>query len=96
MPRDRGRRAGGRGRREGRGIQQLPWLQVRNPYPPIEVLSEEQLERVHDTSMRVLEEIGIEFMDARALDLLADTGADVDKESGVVRFDRDLVLELVA
>jgi len=96
MPRDRGRRSGGRGRRQGHGIQQLPWLHVRNPYPPMQVLSAEQLEQVHDTSMRVLEEIGIEFMDDRALDLLAEAGAEVDKQSGLVRFDRDLVLELVA
>ena len=44
-----------RARRERRtvgGVKQLPWRTYRNPYKPIEVLSEEQIERIHDASMR--------------------------------------------
>ena len=55
-----------RARRERRtvgGVKQLPWRTYRNPYKPIEVLTEEQLERIHDASMRILEEFGIEFLD---------------------------------
>jgi len=38
----------------------------RNHYKPVEVLHEEQIERIHDASMRILEEFGIEFLDAQA------------------------------
>ena len=55
------RRQGGRGRRlEGTAVPQLPWTEVANPYPPMEVLSADQLEAVHLTSMRILEELGME------------------------------------
>ena len=46
------------------GIQQLPWRPCRNPYRPVEVLTEEQVEAIHDASLRILEEQGMEFLDA--------------------------------
>ena len=39
---------------------QRPWRRVRNPYKPIEVLSADQLEFIHDASMEVLEELGLD------------------------------------
>ena len=44
MTRDPGRR--GRERRSSGGIKQLPWRSYRNPYRPVEVLNEEQLEKM--------------------------------------------------
>ena len=78
-----------------RGIEQLPWRLPTNPYRPIEVLSADQLESIHDASLRVLEQLGIEFMSPEALDVLARAGAEVDRASGVVRFDRGLIAELI-
>jgi trimethylamine--corrinoid protein Co-methyltransferase len=69
---------------------------VVNPYKPIEVLDEEQVELIHQASLRVLEELGMEFLSAEALDILAAAGADVDRETMRVRFDRGLVEEAVA
>ena len=37
----------------------MKWRSVTNPYPPIEVLSADQLEAIHLTSLRVLSEIGM-------------------------------------
>lgn len=86
------RRQGGRGRRVGGSqVPQLPWQQVSNPYPPMEVLSAEQLESIHRTSMRILEELGIEMMSPRALALFKAAGADVDAATRTVRLDRGLV-----
>jgi trimethylamine--corrinoid protein Co-methyltransferase len=90
------RRGRSAARRGAPGIKQLPWTRVRNPYAPVEVFTAEQLEKVHDASMRILEEIGIEFMSKQALSMLDKAGADVDHASGLVKFDRDLVLDLVA
>ena len=62
------RRQGGRGRRlDGTHVPQLPWSEVTNPYAPLEVLSEDQLEAIHLTSLRILEELGMEVMSAPAL-----------------------------
>ncbi len=67
-----------------------------NPYHPIEVLSEDQVEAIHDASLRVLEELGVEVLSEQALTLLASAGADVERASGRVRFDRALVEQSVA
>ncbi len=90
------RRSGARDGAAGSGIAQQPWRPPRNPRPPVEVLDAGQLERIHDASMRVLEEIGVAFLLPEALDLLDAAGAEVDRASQVVRFDRGLVAEALA
>ena len=77
-------------------LDQLPVGQLRNPFPPIEVLSEEALERIHDGSMRILEQIGLEIVNDRARDLMVQHGAEQDPKTGYVRMDRALVLEQIA
>ncbi|HEY3146851.1 MAG TPA: trimethylamine methyltransferase family protein, partial [Dongiaceae bacterium] len=87
-----------RTRRERRavgGVKQLPWRTHRNPYKPIEVLTEEQIERIHDASMRILEEFGIEFLDAQARDRAVAKGAELVPGTQRLRFDRHLVAEYV-
>jgi len=91
----RGRRRSG-GKRSQSGIQQLPWRQVENPYSPLEPLTPEGIERIHETSMRVLEELGIEVMNAEARSLLAQAGAQIDEASGLVRVDRGLIEQALA
>ena len=86
------RRQGGRGRRiETSRVPQLPWADVANPYPPMEVLSADQLEAIHLTSLRILEELGMEVMSIRALSILEKGGAKVDAATRTVRLDRGLV-----
>jgi trimethylamine---corrinoid protein Co-methyltransferase len=88
----RRRREGGRGRRTaGAALSQLPWTSVTNPYAPMEVLSADELEAIHRTSLRILEELGIELMSASARAALRAVGADVDDTTGAVRMDRALV-----
>jgi len=82
--------------RGGAHLHQPPWRAVVNPYRPIEVLDAEGIERIHDASLRILEDIGMEFLDDEALDILARAGADVDRAAKRVRLDRGLVLEAVA
>jgi len=87
-----GRRNAGQQRRSG-AVVQLPWRDVTNPYPPLEILDADQLEAIHDASMEILENLGIEFLGDDALDLLERGGATVDRASRVVRIDRGLVVE---
>ncbi|MCV0397462.1 MAG: trimethylamine methyltransferase family protein [Rhizobiaceae bacterium] len=77
-------------------LPQLPARMVRNPYPPMELLSADQVEAIHDASMRILEEFGIEVMNGRALDLFVRAGATVDRERQTVRLDREMVSETIA
>lgn len=92
----RRRRDGTRPRRSAEGrLPQLPWRTVTNPYAPLEMLSADQVEAIHDTSLAILERLGIELMSAPARAVLRAAGADVDEATGTVRLDRALVLSLV-
>jgi trimethylamine--corrinoid protein Co-methyltransferase len=62
----------------------------------MEVLSADQLEAIHLTSLRILEELGIELMSPRARDTLRAAGAQVDDATGTVRLDRALVAASLA
>ena len=80
-------------------IQQLPRRQLRSPFPALQPLSEDQIEHIHDASLRILEELGIEVMGQQAIELFRQAGADitpVDKHGSMVKLDRSLVMELVA
>src|SRR5438477_6006054 len=89
----RQRRRPDRAADRGVGFQQPPWRQIVNPYRPIEVLSADALESIHDASLRVLEELGMDFLSEEALSLLKAAGAEVEPGSKRVRFDRGFVLE---
>jgi trimethylamine--corrinoid protein Co-methyltransferase len=90
-----GRRGGRSARRRERTatpVISFPTLQ-RN-IPVYEVLNEEGVEMIHDASMRILEEVGIDFSDDEALSLWKAAGVEVDGER--VHLDRSLVMELVS
>jgi trimethylamine---corrinoid protein Co-methyltransferase len=57
----------------------------------MEVLSTDQIEAIHRTSLDILERLGIEVMSPRALGILAAAGAEVDRATQTVRLDRGLV-----
>jgi trimethylamine--corrinoid protein Co-methyltransferase len=95
MPRGGSRRRG-RQPREAAAFAQLPWRRLVNPYRPLEVLSDDQAEAIHDASLRVLEEVGMDFLHPEALDILGAAGARVEPGTERVRFDRGLIEEAVA
>ncbi len=92
---DRAARRAARRSERSRTVQQTPWLAVKNPYSPIAVASEEQIEAIHDASLRILEEIGMDFLHQEALDILSIAGAGVEAGSQRVRFDRHMVEEVM-
>ncbi|NND01107.1 MAG: trimethylamine methyltransferase family protein [Gammaproteobacteria bacterium] len=79
----------------GFSLDQLPFRQLKNPFPPIEVLSEEALAKIHDASMRILEQIGLQIVNDRARALMVAHGATLDSETGYVLMDRGLVMEKI-
>jgi trimethylamine--corrinoid protein Co-methyltransferase len=90
------RRAARRTRRSQSPFAAIPFRRLQNRFPPLEVITPDQVEQLHEASMHILENIGIVFMDAEALDLWERAGARVEHSSQLVRFDRGLILELVA
>ncbi len=84
------RRERGRAPRStGPSLAPLPRLE--NPWPPLEILSAEQVERILDAAFRVLEEAGLEIRHPAAREVYARAGALVDPETQMVRLGRDLV-----
>ncbi len=96
----RRRRGGGRSgnvrRDTGVAISQLPWQIPEILDNPTEPLSAEGLAAIDDGAMRILEEIGIDFLHEEAKAHLKAAGADVDPDSNRVRFDRAMVREMAA
>ena len=85
-----------RKRRSSGAIEQLPWRQPVNSYPPLEVLSADQVEQIHLASLTLLENHGMRIMHQDARRMLAEAGADVNHDTQMVCFDRALVMEKVA
>ena len=97
MP-DRTRRGGRAGKRAAASLafEQPPFRQLRVPFEPTRILSDDELESIHLASLRVLKEIGLEVLHDEARRLMKEHGADVREGSERVRFDPGMVLELVS
>lgn len=91
----RASRSGGRSARrairEAPDFDMLPGLV--NQLPFCEVMDEEQVRRIDDASMSILENVGIVFRDPIALEDWRRASADVEGE--LVRIDRGLIRELI-
>ncbi|MDH3491069.1 MAG: trimethylamine methyltransferase family protein [Gammaproteobacteria bacterium] len=74
-------------------VRQLPWQEVRNPYPPFEVLSADHVEAIIAAALTILETKGFRFLQEESRHILKAAGADVSESDCMVRFDRGLVTE---
>ncbi len=59
---------------------------ITRPYRPIDVLTEDEEERVHVLSLEVLQRIGLKFMSPQSWSILEANGCMVDRETGIARF----------
>lgn len=89
------RRKGGRARRhealESISIDHRPAL--KRAIPTYDVITDNEVEQIHDYAMRIIEELGVEFRDELALATWRDHGATVD--GARVRATRDLIMDWV-
>jgi trimethylamine--corrinoid protein Co-methyltransferase len=81
------------GTASARAIPQLSRRMVERRFPPIELVSADELESIHATSLRVLAEIGMDFTLPEAQTLLKQAGAEV--QGARVRFPQGLVDEAI-
>ncbi|MBA3802586.1 MAG: trimethylamine methyltransferase family protein [Acidimicrobiia bacterium] len=95
-PQRRGRRRGGTER--STLPEQRPFAQPRMRLTRTEVLSADELESIHDASLRILSDIGMNFLDPEARSLLAAAGCTVgtSDDADRVRFDPAFVTETVS
>jgi trimethylamine--corrinoid protein Co-methyltransferase len=67
----------------------LPRLE--NPFPPVEMLRRDDVERIVEAAHTIVERGGVEFLSPSARAVLGAAGCDVDAASGLVRLPRRLV-----
>lgn len=95
---DHARRGGRAGKRAGASatFEQPPFRQLKIPFEPTRLVSDDELESIHLASLRVLKEIGVEVLHDEARAIMKRRGADVRDGSERVRFDSDMIMELMA
>ncbi|MEK1890603.1 MAG: trimethylamine methyltransferase family protein [Phyllobacterium sp.] len=76
-------------------VRQMPFGGVANRYPPIAIMSADEIESIHRASLRLLTETGVEILHDESRALLKAAGADVDMSNMRVRFDPAMVEETI-
>ena len=94
--RERRRRGGGRSDGPPASLRKVDYRHLRNPFAPQTVFSEDRIAAIHDTALRVLEELGIRVLLPEGRQYFADAGALVDEETQMVRIGRDIVENALA
>jgi trimethylamine---corrinoid protein Co-methyltransferase len=90
------RRRPGRAERAARPAPSTArYRQLQHRFPPTPVVSEDELEAIHQTSLQILEEMGMDFMHEGAREILRQAGAEVRAGSERVRFPRELILQAI-
>ena len=69
---------------------------LRSPFPPVAAFSEDRIEAMHNTALRVLEELGVKVLLPQARELFRSAGARVDDDSEMVFIGRDVVTAALA
>ena len=77
-------------------LEQMPWRQPQYIDSPTEPLHEEDIESIHNAAMRIIEEVGIDFLNDEARNILQAAGCDVSSDTPTVRMDRGFVMEQIA
>ncbi len=86
-----GRRASTSGRTP---VPQLPRRKLKRLFPPMAIVSADEIEAIHHASLMVLSEIGMDFTLPEARDMLKKAGATVEGDR--VRFDPAMIESLIA
>ena len=86
----------GRGARRAARLEQNIewWPELTRGIPYLDIVTPDQLERIHDASMTLLEEVGIDFRDDESTDMWRNAGAEVDGYR--VRIDREHLMALIS
>ena len=73
------------------GIRKVNYSSLKNPLIRQPVFSDDRVESIHQTALRVLEELGIRVLNNEARNRFKEAGATVIEESRMVHIDRELV-----
>ncbi|MDH6232281.1 trimethylamine--corrinoid protein Co-methyltransferase [Mesorhizobium soli] len=77
-------------------VRRPDYRTLRNPFLPQPVFSDDQVAAIHDTALRVLEELGIKVLLPEARELYRQAGALVDEDTQMVRIGREITTTALA
>ena len=93
-----GRRRSARRRGHGPGpkapFRKVDYRQLKNPFPPMEAFSADQIAQMHETALRTLEELGMKVLLPEAVHIFKAGGARI--EGDMVYIGRDMVDDALA
>ena len=73
---------------ESAQVSQLPFKPVVNRFPPICAISDDEVEFIHQSSLTVLEQVGVEIMSPEGRKLLVENGRRLLQNGDVVYIER--------
>lgn len=92
VPKQREQRRRLRGGGPARSVTRAcDYRNLRNPFAPATVFSEDAVAAIHESALQVLEELGIKVLLPEARQVYARGGAIVDEGSHIVRIGRDII-----
>ena len=89
-----------RPKRRGRGappavVREVNYRNLKNPFPPMKVFTDDRIEAMHEAALSVLEDLGIKVLLPEARDLFLKGGATL-KDDDMIHIGRDMVEAAVA
>ena len=82
--------------REVTNFTQAPYRQKKNPFQPMNIFSEDEIESIHEASLKVLRDTGMDIQSPRAVEVLRKAGASIDSDGKRVRFESGFIMEKIA
>ncbi len=73
-----------------------PIKSITDPRLKLQILSDEDVQRIHTATLDVIENVGVRFPSKRALDIWEEHGATVDREKSIVKAPGALIEQAIA
>ena len=75
--------------------REVNYRQLKNPFPPMKVFSDDRIEAMHEAALTVLEDLGVKVLLPEARDLFVAGGATL-KGDAIIRIGREMVEAAIA
>lgn len=76
--------------------REVNYRQLKNPFPPMNVFSDDEIEGMHEAALKILEDLAIKVLLPEAREIFRRGGALVDEDTQMVRMGREMVAAALA